>query len=141
MKNKPVLILFFILLFNCSPHENPPSTPSDLLKANLTSGNWTVGHYSHGGFNGIDDTANYTGYVLTFKSNGTIVATNNTETINGTYTIRSEKIDLYSETYLTLNFNDSPIFQNLNSSSWSVYGNTSEINLRIYFNDFLTLTK
>lgn len=141
MKNYPVLMLLIILLFNCSTHEAPPSTPSDLFKSNLTSGNWIVGHYSHGGFNGIDDTAVYTGYVLTFKSNGTIVAANNAETINGTYTIRSEKIDLYTVTYLTLNFTGSPIFQNLNSSSWLVYGNYSEINLRIDASDFLTFTK
>jgi len=143
MKNYLVFILLFIVLSSCSSHEERPPSPIDSLKSNLTSGSWTIGHYSHGGLtDGIDHTAIYTGYVLTFKSNGTIVATNNIETINGSYTVRSEKFDNYfSYNYLSLNFKGSPIFQNLNSSYWSVYGNYTEINLQIGLTDFLTFIK
>ena len=139
MKKYSIFILCLILLFSCSSDEDVPSF-SNLVKSNLISGSWIIKYYSHGGL--IDDTSNYNGYVLTFKSNGTIIVTKNDEILNGTYSFRDEKINEYPVYYLILNFNGSQIFQNLNSNSWEIYGNlTDEIDLKIDASDFLKLKK
>jgi len=48
----------------------------------IVDGNWIVVNYND---SGIDETANYTGFNFTFNQDGTVVATNGTETINGTW--------------------------------------------------------
>ena len=53
----------------------------------LIEGQWTVANYSDAG---VDETANYQGFKLTFNMDGTVAATNDTDTVNGTW---SEIID------------------------------------------------
>src|SRR6185436_13032 len=63
----------------------------------LTQGTWTVHLYLN---DGKDETNNYTGYVLTFNSNGSLqAAKTGSNTTNGTW---SESTDYYSKTKLIL---------------------------------------
>jgi len=53
----------------------------------IVEGEWAVANYKDAG---IDETVNYQGYKLTFNTDGRVVATNDTDTVNGTW---SEIVD------------------------------------------------
>ena len=50
----------------------------------FNSGSWRITNFND---SGQDETGDFQGYNFTFSSNGTVVATNGTETINGTWSV------------------------------------------------------
>jgi len=94
---KLILILGFpLFIAACGKSNDDPGT-NDTLTTILTQGTWTVHLYLN---DGKDETNNYTGYVLTFNSNGSLqAAKTGSNTTNGTW---SESTDYYSKTKLIL---------------------------------------
>ncbi len=64
---------------------------SQALIDTLEDGQWFVSLYLD---DGDDETNDYTGYVLTFSNGGTVVATNGSNTFNGTWAVTSDSSGL-----------------------------------------------
>ena len=54
------------------------------IKNTVQADNWIITSFFD---SGIDETNHFTGYNFTFNSNGTLIATNGNETINGTWSV------------------------------------------------------
>lgn len=76
----------------------------------LTDGTWFVSSYTE---DSDDQTADYAGYELTFNVNGTVVADNGSNTINGTW------MSMNSGNNMALMFDSLP-FSELNDEDWDV---------------------
>jgi hypothetical protein len=139
---KKYMILNFILLgflFGCSSNNGEPE---NFYITTLTSGTWKIDLYTHDAVDintpGINSTADYLNYDLKFNTNGTLTATKGNQIIKGNWDFKFGDFEKTS-TQLRLSFNTTGVFKNLNKT-WNYYGNfLDEINLRIGFNDFLTL--
>ncbi|MGS2725363.1 hypothetical protein ACU8DI_02050 [Psychroserpens sp. BH13MA-6] len=84
---------------------------NDDLQNILTDGLWIVASY----FEDADDqTANYSGYELNFDINGTVSASNGSNTNNGTWSVFS------SGNQMTLNFGTELPFEEFNDDDWDV---------------------
>jgi hypothetical protein len=66
----------------CSPKLEDVSTTKEVI----TQGQWSVSYY----FNGQDRTADFHGYRFNFASAGTLTATNDTDTFNGSWSITKD---------------------------------------------------
>ncbi|AXG70933.1 hypothetical protein KORDIASMS9_03188 [Kordia sp. SMS9] len=93
------------LTFERNPSGGGGNTNLDVI---LTTGIWIVDSYTD---DGVDETADYNGYQLTFANNGTVQAVNGA-TINGTWDVQS------SGSVLLLNFGAIP-FDEFNDD-WDV---------------------
>ncbi|PIQ18546.1 MAG: hypothetical protein COW66_05880 [Flavobacteriaceae bacterium CG18_big_fil_WC_8_21_14_2_50_34_36] len=86
----------------------------------IISGPWFVQSYVDSGNN---ETNNYTNYVLTFDANGSVVATNSTNTINGTWIVTTSSND---GLHLELYFGESSPFEDFNDD-WNVSNYTTTL--------------
>ena len=86
--------------------ERPTGGGSEPTLADLIiNGKWVVANYND---SGVDETANYAGFDFTFSLTGTLVATNGTDTINGTWeeVIDGEKHKLVLDMGATVPFDE-----------------------------------
>ena len=88
---KTVLALFVsVLLVGCSEddsNDNNTNNNSNLIaQANQVaqSGSWRISYFWD---TDKDETSNFAGYVFNFNSDGTLVATGNNNTVNGTWSV------------------------------------------------------
>jgi len=81
------------------------------LEAILSDGLWIVASYTE---DSDDQTSNYSGYELDFNADGTVSASNGTNTNNGTWSIFS------SGNQMALNFGSDIPFQEFNDDDWDV---------------------
>jgi hypothetical protein len=88
----PLVILFFVISA-CSKSDEPPAT-SPIIQ----QGTWRVSYFSD---NGAVETNNYTGYVFTFNSNGSVTAVKNGVSTTGTWSPGTKE----SDNKLVLTFN------------------------------------
>jgi len=96
MRNWSKLLLLLILpLFfaACSKNNDDPGSNATLTSI-ITQGTWVVHFYQN---DGKDETSNYTGYVFTFNTNGSMGAEKAANNTAGTW---SESTDSYSKTKL-----------------------------------------
>jgi hypothetical protein len=94
--NKLILILGFpLFIAACSKSSDAPGS-NDTLTTILTQGTWTVHLYLN---DGKDETTDFTGYVFTFNSNGSLQAEKSGNNTSGTW---SESTDYYNKTKLIL---------------------------------------
>ncbi len=84
---------------------------NDDLETILTDGLWIVASYTE---DADDQTANYNGYELNFDANGTVSASNGTNTNNGNWMVFS------SGNQMTLNFGTDMPFEEFNDDDWDV---------------------
>ena len=84
---------------------------SDDLEDILTDGLWIVASYTE---DADDQTSNYTGYELNFYMNGTVSASNGSNTNNGTWSVIS------GGNQMTLNFGTAMPFEEFNDDDWDV---------------------
>lgn len=84
---------------------------NDDLEAILTDGLWIVAAYLE---DADDQTADYAGYELNFDINGTVSASNGTNTNNGTWSIFN------SGNQMALNFGADLPFEEFNDDDWDV---------------------
>jgi hypothetical protein len=88
---KTVTVLFVsLLLVGCSEDDSNDSNTNN--NSNLVaeasqvaqSGSWRISYFWD---TDKDETSNFTGYVFNFNSDGTLVATRNNTTVNGTWSV------------------------------------------------------
>lgn len=89
---KPLMLLFIgLAMIACSsgddpaPLDNSNTTSSvDQTTSVASSGNWIITNFID---SGTDETNDFQGYVFTFNADGTVVATNGSDTVNGTWSV------------------------------------------------------
>ena len=119
-----VICLLSVCIVGCSSDDAAPIDPSQAIKeieGQVQSGTWRITNYVDSGKNETND---YTGYDFTFNNNGSLTATNGTNTINGTWSItRDNDSDDDSSNDNDIDFNISftspPDFQEL-SDDWDI---------------------
>lgn len=92
MKSKFYLVLLVMLSLTlmstqCSKDDdflNDNSEEILLVKNAAESGTWYISSYID---SGQDETNDYNGYTFTFNTDGTVVATNGSNTLNGTWSV------------------------------------------------------
>jgi hypothetical protein len=93
MKTKFIYGLLMMLSFSlmsstCSTDDDDLSTNNSAeitqIKTNAQSGTWQITSFID---SGIDETNHFTGYSFTFNSNGTLTASNGSNTVSGTWSV------------------------------------------------------
>lgn len=102
-------ILVATLAFQSCSRDNASS-----VNANTTDGNWRVSLY----YDNSDETYKFTGYTFTFNSNGSITATNGSNSANGTWSQGSSKFNIdFGTTAVFSDLNDDWLIEEITSSS------------------------
>jgi len=96
-----LLIMFGLFFVSCEDDEGnlplnntTPETSADITSGYAASGDWEITYFND---SGTDETADFAGYAFTFNTDGTLVATNGTETINGTWSILDDSSNSSSD--------------------------------------------
>jgi hypothetical protein len=97
------------LTFERTPFDG--GSGNDDLETILIDGLWIVASYDE---DGNDQTANYTGYELDFNMDGSVSASNGTNTNNGTWNVFS------SGNQMALDFGTAMPFEEFNDDDWDV---------------------
>ena len=86
-----LLLTMTLMLSTCSTNDdiniNDNSLEIKEIKNAVQSGVWKITSYIE---SGVDETGSYAGYSFTFNTNGTLTATNGTNTVNGTWSITDD---------------------------------------------------
>ncbi|MGK0252919.1 MAG: hypothetical protein ACI9OE_000372 [Mariniflexile sp.] len=119
-----IMLTFSLILFTCSTDDNnmnsnDNSAEIEQIKNTILSGSWQITSLID---SGIDETIHFTGYNFTFNSNGTIIASNGNETVNGTWSITNSNNDSSSSGDIDFNiFFQSPAnFNDDLSEDWEI---------------------
>jgi len=115
---------------SCSPENlNDLSTPKEII----SKGQWSVDYY----FSGQDKTSLYNNFHFSFIGNGTVTATNGTNTINGTWSMITDvsrnqvlKINIDSQEPYLLELNDQWSITNSSTDAISMKDASGELRLR-----------
>jgi len=82
----------------------------------VESGNWEITYY----FDSTDETSDYNGYAFTFDPNGTLTATNGTNTYAGTWSVTDSSSSSSSDDVdFNIFFSAPPDFEEL-SDDWDI---------------------
>ena len=113
MLMKPLIQLFILCLIvtpfiACTKEATHPSTTLAVTASSVV-GNFTIGSF----VSTRDQTSTFNGFTFTFKENGTIVATKDSDTFNGTW-----KFDDSNNTEIKINFSAVPL--NGLNGSWHI---------------------
>lgn len=83
-----IMLSFSLMSSTCSKDDdintNDNSVEINQIKATVQSGSWRITSFID---SGTDETSHFTGYSFTFKSNGTLTASNGSNTFNGTWSV------------------------------------------------------
>ena len=131
--SKIALIATMILtMASCSSDDdNGPSnnTGAEIqqIQNQVESGAWRITSFID---SGQDETSDFTGYIFNFNSDGTIVATNGSNTESGTWSVSSSNSNDESNNDIDFNimFNvpDTSDFEDLNDTGWDVISHTED---------------
>lgn len=122
-----MLMLYFFALTSCEKKKEYPG-PTDVTRQevhkSMTSGTWSIILFND---SGTDKTNDYSGYTITFTSNGTVIARKGAETISGTWSITDSNSndDSLNEMDFNLNFSSSATWAELNDD-WDFKSHTGE---------------
>lgn len=88
------------------------------IEAEVSNGTWKISYFSD---SGTDETAKFTGYNFEFKSDGTLTASNGSNTYNGTWSVTDSNSNDDSPDDLDFNiyFNLTNDFEDLNDD-WDI---------------------
>ena len=85
------LHLFFVA---CNPSDdsnddnnNSSSNSADLTSEIMEQGDWQITRFED---SGVDQTNDFNGYTFVFNTDGTVVASNGNQTVNGTWNIMDD---------------------------------------------------
>lgn len=112
-----ILLLVFNFLFTGCSKKDDNSNQNGQIQAQIENyvqtGNWGVTKFIE---SGNDETANFNGYTFTFGSDGTLNATNGSNTYQGSWSISDSNSDDDSQDdlHFNINFNLTNNFENLN---------------------------
>lgn len=88
-----VMISFSLMSFTCSNDDDEINNNSQQIAQieNIAqSGTWQITNFVDSGQN---ETSDFTGYTFSFNTDGTLVATNGANTLNGTWSITDDSSD------------------------------------------------
>lgn len=120
----PMLIALFMLnvASMCSSDDDSSSSSSNQVVSDtenaVVNGTWRVTLFSEDGSN---QTSNFSNYNFTFNSNNTLIATNGSTTMNGTWTTGVD--DSTPKMFINFNVVNGP-FEEI-SEDWRILSNTS----------------
>ena len=120
LKLAGIVGLFILGLSACQ--QIPNVTPTSGIANRVQQGTWKVTMYND---SGKAETYKFTGYEITFNSNGAIAAVKGSSSISGTWTLGTDD----SEQKLILNFGEVIPFDEL-SDDWSIL-EESETKIRL----------
>lgn len=131
-----VMLSLTLMSTQCSKDDdllNDNSEEIMLVKNAAESGTWYISSYID---SGQDETNDYNGYTFTFNTDGTVVATNGSNTVNGTWSVTdSSNSNDDSNSPDDIDFNlmfsvpTSSVFEDLNDDWDIVTYNNNTINL------------
>ena len=95
-------MMMFALFISCSSDDsdsnnnNSPDngTSADQVSANMESGNWRITYFFD---TDQDETSDFAGWVFSFNSDGTLVASKNGETVEGTWSVEDDSSNSSSD--------------------------------------------
>jgi len=115
----------FLITFSCSSDTVMTDNSAEIKQISdmATSGTWRITNYND---SGQDETSDYTGYNFTFNENGTLIATNGTNTYNGTWSVSddSSSDDDPDDIDFNIFFASPPNFEDL-SDDWDIVSSSS----------------
>ena len=115
----------FLIAFGCSSDTVMTDNSAEIKQISdmVKSGTWRITNYNDSGQN---ETGDYTGYIFTFNENGTLMATNGTNTYNGTWSVSddSSSDDDPDDIDFNIFFASPPDFEEL-SDDWDIISSSS----------------
>ncbi len=142
---KKIVIVLFAITFalgSCTASSrssnNNTTTPAQVIQT-VQSGAWKISYFFDSGKN---ETNNYNNYLFTFQSNGTLTASNGSNTVNGTWSSGNDD----SQTKLDISLGNTNPWDDI-SDDWHVIAQSStQIQLQDVSGgngdiDYLTFTK
>lgn len=135
---KLIFLLCVISLVACTNDDDEDVTPTNTnntttiqsqIQSNVQEGIWRISLFSE---DGQDETNNFSGYSFTFNTNGSLLASNQTNNYNGTWSVSDSNPsdDSISDIDFNILFNLTNNFQDLNDD-WDVISHSSsKIELR-----------
>ena len=91
-----ILLCVFAFVTSCSSDDDATTSPTDnTVDINqttniVTSGDWIIASFID---SGQDETNDFNGYTFAFNANGSLIATKNATTVNGTWSITDDDDD------------------------------------------------
>lgn len=128
-----MMVALAFLFLNCSTDDDTDDIndqmevvqPADQVEDEVIEGTWRITEFIDSGDN---ETALFADYNFTFNTNGTLIATNDTDTLEGTWSITSDDDDDDDEDDLDFNIffpvPDSNDFEELNDD-WDIVSSSS----------------
>ena len=129
------MLSFTLILSSCSSDDDDNSPSNNIqqiaqIENDVASGTWQITNFID---SGQDETSDFTGYNFTFNTNGTLLATDGSNTLNGTWSITNDDSDDDSDDDDNdIDFNiafpvtDSSDFEDLNED-WDIVTVTSSV--------------
>ncbi|WP_053971082.1 hypothetical protein [Mangrovimonas sp. ST2L15] len=123
------LLLGLLVIFSCNNDDDSSSNNTqNEIENNVTTSTWRITKFIDSGDN---ETANFSGYNFNFMSNGTVSATNGSNTYEGTWSITDSNSndDSPDDLHFNLNFNVTNNFEDLNDDWDFISQTTTKIEL------------
>lgn len=119
MKNILFALGVLFLMMSCKKDD---VKQKENIEEEITSGTWKITYFSD---SGVDETANFTGYNFEFKTDGTLTASNGSNTYNGTWNVTdsNNNDDSPDDLDFTIYFNLTNDFEDLNDD-WDITSHT-----------------
>ncbi len=124
LKTVLLLVVVFTISSCSSDDDNSTSnTLQDIIEETIQAGNWRVTKFID---SGDDETSNFSGYTFTFNSDSTLLATNGTNTHNGTWSITDSNSgdDSLDDLHFNIFFTTPDDFEEL-TDDWDVLSRTN----------------
>lgn len=118
-----ILIAAVGLVFSVTSCKKDDIKQKENIEAEVTSGTWRISNFND---SGINETANFNSYNFTFEDNGTLTASNGTNTYTGSWSITDSNSndDSPDDLDFNVNFNLTNDFEDLNDD-WDIISHTS----------------
>ncbi|MEJ7609901.1 MAG: hypothetical protein WKF88_01850 [Ferruginibacter sp.] len=144
MKNILIILATFILFTGCKKDTSASNQTETQQQQSLSDGSWRVTYFS---VNNVDKTADFSGFRMTFETNGRVSLINDLFVKGGTYTI-SKRDGKNSVNFIFPFDNSFMMMTDLSGGFWDItFQNSGEVKMqrRISDNngvlDYLTLVK
>lgn len=120
-------MMLFAVACNSDDSDSSMITVEDMaqIRATVSSGNWVVSKYID---SGKDETSDYSGYSFSFNTDGSLIASNPTSTIEGSWSVTNDDSsdDDSSENDVDFNiFFQSPELLNEFTDDWDIVSYSS----------------
>lgn len=108
---------------------NNTTTVQSQVQSSVQKGTWRISHFSE---SGQDETNNFSGYIFTFNTDGSLLASNQTNSYNGMWNLsdNNPSDDSISDIDFNILFNLTNNFQDLNDDWHVISHSSSKIELR-----------